>query len=120
MAAHSFSRSPQSVPVVDTQHRKILTAIPTPGSEAILDQLDSYESRSMHGQLPLVWDRAEDFSIFDSAGNQWIDFTSTIFVANLVILICMLPMQSRPPLISQFTVVMHTAISPALNTLKSW
>ena len=83
MAAHSFSRSPQSVPVVNTQHRKILTAIPTPGSEAILDQLDSYESRSMHGQLPLVWDRAEDFSIFDSAGNQWIDFTSTIFVANV-------------------------------------
>lgn len=37
----------------------------------------------MHGQLPLVWDRAEDFSIFDCAGNQWIDFTSTIFVANV-------------------------------------
>ncbi len=83
MAAHSFSRSPQSVPLVNTKHRKILTSIPTPGSEAILDQLDSYESRSMHGQLPLVWDRAEDFSIFDSAGNQWIDFTSTIFVANV-------------------------------------
>ncbi len=37
----------------------------------------------MHGQLPLVWDRAEDFSIFDSAGNRFIDFTSTIFVANV-------------------------------------
>lgn len=37
----------------------------------------------MHGQLPLVWDRAEDFSIFDAAGNRWIDFTSTIFVANV-------------------------------------
>jgi len=37
----------------------------------------------MHGQLPLVWDRALDFSIFDSAGNKWIDFTSTIFVANI-------------------------------------
>ena len=37
----------------------------------------------MHGQLPLVWDRAEDFSVFDAAGNRWIDFTSTIFVANV-------------------------------------
>lgn len=37
----------------------------------------------MHGQLPLVWERAEDFSIYDIAGNRWIDFTSTIFVANV-------------------------------------
>jgi 4-aminobutyrate aminotransferase-like enzyme len=83
MATHSFSRSPQAVPFVNTEHRQIRTAIPTPGTEAILNQLDRYESRSMHGQLPLVWDRAEDFSIFDSSGNQWIDFTSTIFVANV-------------------------------------
>ncbi len=37
----------------------------------------------MHGQLPLVWDRAEDFSVSDPAGNRFIDFTSTIFVANV-------------------------------------
>jgi len=37
----------------------------------------------MHGQLPIVWDRAEDFSVFDLAGNKFIDFTSTIFVANV-------------------------------------
>jgi 4-aminobutyrate aminotransferase-like enzyme len=37
----------------------------------------------MHGQLPLVWNRAKDFSILDSAENRWIDFTSTIFVANI-------------------------------------
>jgi len=36
----------------------------------------------MHGQLPVVWDRAEGFQVFDSWGNCWIDFTSTIFVAN--------------------------------------
>ncbi|MCF8169445.1 MAG: aminotransferase class III-fold pyridoxal phosphate-dependent enzyme [Rhodoferax sp.] len=83
MAGHLFSRSPQTVPFVHTEHRQIHTAIPTLGTEAILDELDRYESRSMHGQLPLVWDRAEDFNIFDSAGNQWIDFTSTIFVANV-------------------------------------
>tara|TARA_B100000676_G_C18037581_1_gene822703 strand:- start:562 stop:1809 length:1248 start_codon:yes stop_codon:yes gene_type:complete len=36
----------------------------------------------MHGQLPIVWDRAKDFQVFDKWGNCWIDFTSTIFVAN--------------------------------------
>jgi 4-aminobutyrate aminotransferase-like enzyme len=36
----------------------------------------------MHGQLPVVWDHAEDFHVFDKHGNRWIDFTSTIFVAN--------------------------------------
>jgi 4-aminobutyrate aminotransferase / (S)-3-amino-2-methylpropionate transaminase / 5-aminovalerate transaminase len=83
MAAHSFSRTPQTVPFVKTEHRQIQTAIPAPGTEAILEQLDRFESRSMHGQLPLVWDRAEDFNVFDIAGNCWIDFTSTIFVANV-------------------------------------
>jgi 4-aminobutyrate aminotransferase / (S)-3-amino-2-methylpropionate transaminase / 5-aminovalerate transaminase len=33
--------------------------------------------------MPIVWDGAEDFSIFDKNGNKWIDFTSTIFVANV-------------------------------------
>jgi len=36
----------------------------------------------MHGQLPVVWDRAEGFQVHDAWGNCWIDFTSTIFVAN--------------------------------------
>ncbi len=49
----------------------------------MLERLAASESRSMQGQLPLVWDRAEDFSVFDVAGNRWIDFTSTIFVANV-------------------------------------
>jgi len=83
MAGHEFSRSPQQVPLVSTAHRTIKTAIPAPGTELILDNLDRYESRSMHGQFPLIWERAVDASVFDIAGNRWIDFTSTIFVANV-------------------------------------
>lgn len=83
MASYNFSRKAKIVPTVLTNFRRIQTQIPTPGTEQILELLDEYESRSMHGQLPLVWDRAEDFSVFDKAGNQWIDFTSTIFVANV-------------------------------------
>jgi len=79
----TFSRHPQSVPRIVTENRRILTDIPAPGTSEILNRLDAVESRSMHGQLPLVWDRAEDFSIFDPAGNRFIDFTSAIFVANV-------------------------------------
>ncbi len=83
MAAYNFSRTPVTVPKVDTAFRHINTPIPTPGTKEILANLEENESRSMHGQLPIIWDRAEDFSVFDMAGNKWIDFTSTIFVANV-------------------------------------
>ncbi|MCP9796852.1 aspartate aminotransferase family protein [Cyanobium sp. Lug-B] len=83
MAGHEFSRSPQQVPFVSTEHRTIRTAIPAPGTQQVLASLDRYESRSMHGQFPLIWERAVDASVFDIAGNRWIDFTSTIFVANV-------------------------------------
>jgi 4-aminobutyrate aminotransferase-like enzyme len=68
---------------IETANRKIATEIPAPGTAEILKKLDKFESRSMHGQLPLVWDHAIDFNVFDFAGNKWIDFTSTIFVANV-------------------------------------
>jgi 4-aminobutyrate aminotransferase-like enzyme len=83
MAAHAFSREPKIVPLIATVHRSIKTTIPAPGTREILERLEACESRSMHGQLPLVWDRAEDYSIYDAVGNRWIDFTSTIFVANV-------------------------------------
>lgn len=83
MAGHEFSRESVAVPKVETPHRNIHTAIPAPGTKEILDRLEQTESRSMHGQLPLVWDRAVDYNVFDAASNKWIDFTSTIFVANV-------------------------------------
>lgn len=83
MAGYQFSREPKQVPAVETSHRRIKTAIPSPGTSDVLDELDAFESRSMHGQLPIVWDQAEDYNIYDAAGNKWIDFTSMIFVANV-------------------------------------
>ena len=83
MSGYLFSRSGQKVPRVRTKFRSIQTEIPCPGTETILARLDRAESRSMHGQLPLVWSRAKDFNVFDAAENKWIDFTSTIFVTNI-------------------------------------
>jgi 4-aminobutyrate aminotransferase-like enzyme len=82
MANFSFSRVPVKQPPVKSQFRNVQTALPVPESLPIFDDLDHYESRSMHGQVPIVWDRAKDFQIFDKWGNCWLDFTSTIFVAN--------------------------------------
>ncbi len=79
---YQFSQTPVDVPPVHTKYRKIKTSIPSPESLKVLLKLEKYESRSMHGQLPIVWDRAEDFQVYDSCSNCWIDFSSTIFVAN--------------------------------------
>ena len=69
--------------MIKTKNRLIKTKIPAPGTSAILSSLSKYESRSMHGQLPIVWKKAKNFNIFDNAGNKFIDFTSTIFVTNI-------------------------------------
>jgi len=73
---------PRRVPVIKTKNRRIVTRIPVPESLKIFNLLNKYESRSMHGQLPVVWHRAEDYKVMDPYGNCWIDFTSTIFVTN--------------------------------------
>jgi len=83
MSSYKFSRTPVDVPIIETNHRSIKTPIPSLGTEDILLELERYESRSMQGQIPIVWDRAEDFNVYDKHGNKWIDFTSTIFVANV-------------------------------------
>jgi len=83
MSNHVFSREPVAVPLIETSNRRIATAIPAPGTRTLLESLDKYESRSMHGQLPLIWHKATGHTIQDQAGNKWIDFTSMIFVANV-------------------------------------
>lgn len=83
MASYNFSREPQEVKLISTKNREINTKIPAPGTIEILEKLDKCESRSMHGQLPIIWDKAIDYNVFDHLGNKWIDFTSMIFVANI-------------------------------------
>jgi len=82
MSEYKFSLEPIDVPQVETRHRRIVTRIPAPESIPILNDLIRYEPESMRGELPIVWDRAEDYQVFDAFGNCWIDFSSGIFVAN--------------------------------------
>ena len=82
MAGHNFLHIPQELPKIETKHRRIVTKLPVPESIKTLEKVYKYESHSMHGQIPIVWDRAEGFQVHDKWGNKWIDFTSKIFVTN--------------------------------------
>jgi 4-aminobutyrate aminotransferase / (S)-3-amino-2-methylpropionate transaminase / 5-aminovalerate transaminase len=82
MAGYGFSHQPIKVEKIATKHRTIKTEIPVPESVPMLEKMYEIEAQAMHGQLPMVWDKADDFQIYDQWGNIWIDFTSTIFVAN--------------------------------------
>jgi len=77
-----YSLEPREVPRVETKYRRIVTPIPAPESIPVLDKLREFEPRSMTGQPPVVWDKAEGFQVWDAYGNKWIDFSSGVLVAN--------------------------------------
>jgi 4-aminobutyrate aminotransferase/(S)-3-amino-2-methylpropionate transaminase len=77
-----FSITPCSVPPVETRYRRIVSALPHPESVPTLELLRSLEPQSMRGQPPLVWDRAEDISVYDKYGNRWLDWSSGVLVTN--------------------------------------
>ena len=64
--------------IIKTKNRHIFTKIPAPGTKKLIKKISKIESRSMHGQVPIAWDKAKNFNIYDIAGNKFIDFTSTI------------------------------------------
>lgn len=82
MSGLGFSHVPKEVKRIKTEYRSIVTKIPVPESLPILERVYETESHSMHGQLPIIWDRAEGVQVYDSWGNKWLDFSSTIFVTN--------------------------------------
>lgn len=80
---YEFKYLPVDTEQIETKNRIIRTPIPSPTTYDILMECWKNEPESVNNQLPVVWDRAEDFSVYDNAGNKWIDFTSAIFVANI-------------------------------------
>jgi 4-aminobutyrate aminotransferase / (S)-3-amino-2-methylpropionate transaminase / 5-aminovalerate transaminase len=82
MAGNGFSHQPIKVEKILTKYRTIKTKIPVPECIPMLEKMYQLEAQAMHGQFPMIWDKADDFQIYDKWGNIWLDFTSTIFVAN--------------------------------------
>jgi len=67
---------------IETEYRCISSQIPHPDSLPLIEKLAEVEPRSVSGFSPVVWDRAEGFQVWDGYGNKWIDFTSSIVLAN--------------------------------------
>ena len=73
-----------AVPSINTKFRRIKTKIPVPESLPLFQDMQKYEVSDMHThELPIIWDKTDDFQVYDRWGNTWIDFTSGIFVANV-------------------------------------
>jgi 4-aminobutyrate aminotransferase / (S)-3-amino-2-methylpropionate transaminase / 5-aminovalerate transaminase len=77
-----FSLVPQPVGRVETRYRRIVTDLPAPESIPVFEKLRQFEPRAMRGQPPVVWHRAEGFQVYDAWGNQWIDWSSGVLIAN--------------------------------------
>ena len=77
-----YNLIPVNVPKVKTRFRTIRTAIPVPASLSIFKELLRSEPRSMAGQPPIVWHKADNFTVFDKWGNRWIDWSSGVLITN--------------------------------------
>ena len=82
MAGKTFPTEPKDVPPVQTRWRRIVTKIPAPESVPVLEDLRRWEPRSMSGQPPVIWDRAEGCQVHDRWGNTWLDWSSGVLVTN--------------------------------------
>ncbi|MBI2439777.1 MAG: aminotransferase class III-fold pyridoxal phosphate-dependent enzyme [Lentisphaerae bacterium] len=78
----TYELKPISVPKVHTSYRTIKTKIPVPQSLKIFKKLQKSEPRSMAGQPPIVWHKADNFTVSDRWGNRWIDWSSGVLITN--------------------------------------
>ena len=83
MENYKFNLKPKKVEKIKSKHRKIISQIPPKETVDKIKLMRKYEPESMHSELPVLWDRASGYQIFDASGNCWIDFCSGIFVANV-------------------------------------
>jgi hypothetical protein len=80
--AWQFNLIPRHAARIETRFRRIVTPLPPPAAIPLLETLRKIEPVAMQGQPPVVWDRAEGFQVWDRWGNQWIDWSSGVLVAN--------------------------------------
>ena len=80
--AKEFPLEVFEVTPVETKYRKLSGHIPNADTIEKIKTLRKYEARSMRGQPPVIWDRAEGVNVFDAYGNKWLDFSSGVLITN--------------------------------------
>lgn len=78
-----YDLTPQTVPLVETAYRTIRTQIPVPESLPVFEEMRRSEPRSMAGQPPVLWEKAEGSIVSDPYGNRWIDWSSGVLITNV-------------------------------------
>ena len=78
-----FQKKSLNTKIIETKHRKISSNFFKDYEITVLDSLEQNEPSSMNQELPLIWNKAKGYQIFDKNGNIWIDFSSGIFVTNI-------------------------------------
>lgn len=77
-----FNLTSRKIKTIRTKHRVIKGIFPSKNYKKIVKLIEKYQNSDVLRQQPVIWYRAKNFYIFDDNGNKWIDFSSTIFVAN--------------------------------------
>jgi 4-aminobutyrate aminotransferase/(S)-3-amino-2-methylpropionate transaminase len=67
--------------MIKTEHRQINDGYKLKESH-LSDRRHELETKANGHQVPVVWDSAVDYNVFDKDGNKWIDMTAGIFAAN--------------------------------------
>lgn len=80
--AKEFPLEAVEVEPVETKYRKVSGKIPNEETIAKINILRKFEARSMRGQPPVIWDRAEGINVYDAYGNKWLDFSSGVLITN--------------------------------------
>jgi 4-aminobutyrate aminotransferase-like enzyme len=78
-----FNLKVRKIKKINTKNRIIKGSFPSKTLLKCVKQIDKYQNSDILGQQPVLWKRAKNFSIYDSNNNKWIDFSSSIFVANV-------------------------------------
>lgn len=77
-----YDLTPVEVPGVDTKYRTIQTKLPVPESLPFFEEMTRSEPRSMRGQPPILWHKAEGCTVSDAWGNRWLDWSSGVLITN--------------------------------------
>ena len=80
--AKEFPLETITVDPVETKYRKITGELTNAETISRIKELRDVEARSMRGQLPIIWDKAEGINVFDAYGNKWLDFSSGVLITN--------------------------------------
>ena len=77
-----FNLNSRKVQKIRTKYRRINGVFPSKNLKKTIKLIEKYQNSDVLKQQPVIWNKAKNFSIYDDSGNKWIDFSSTIFVAN--------------------------------------